>query len=95
MPARPNATTISLHGVLAAISTMITSALYVVVCSLGLVLLTVSELRPHRNFLFALIDRHTEKPQHNRQAHPYRPSRPGDDRSPCPALNALANHGYL
>ncbi|KAI0353521.1 Cloroperoxidase [Trametes cingulata] len=27
--------------------------------------------------------------------HPYCPATPGDSRSPCPALNALANHGYL
>ncbi|KAI0750669.1 Cloroperoxidase [Daedaleopsis nitida] len=27
--------------------------------------------------------------------HPYAPASPGDSRSPCPALNALANHGYL
>ncbi|KAI0650304.1 Cloroperoxidase [Trametes meyenii] len=27
--------------------------------------------------------------------HPYSPATPGDSRSPCPALNALANHGYL
>lgn len=28
-------------------------------------------------------------------SHPYLPATPGDSRSPCPALNALANHGYL
>ncbi|EJF61120.1 Cloroperoxidase [Dichomitus squalens] len=28
-------------------------------------------------------------------SHPYVPATPGDSRSPCPALNALANHGYL
>ena len=28
-------------------------------------------------------------------SHPYVPANPGDSRSPCPALNALANHGYL
>ncbi|KAG1751766.1 Chloroperoxidase [Suillus lakei] len=28
-------------------------------------------------------------------AHPFIPATPGDRRSPCPALNALANHGYL
>ncbi|KAI0774143.1 Cloroperoxidase [Fomes fomentarius] len=27
--------------------------------------------------------------------HTYIPATPGDSRSPCPALNALANHGYL
>lgn len=27
--------------------------------------------------------------------HRYEPSRPTDSRSPCPALNVLANHGYL
>ncbi|KAG1750444.1 Chloroperoxidase [Suillus paluster] len=27
--------------------------------------------------------------------HPFIPATPGDRRSPCPALNALANHGYL
>ncbi|KAI1789555.1 Cloroperoxidase [Ganoderma leucocontextum] len=27
--------------------------------------------------------------------HPYSPATPGDSRSPCPALNALANHGFL
>ncbi|CDO71340.1 hypothetical protein BN946_scf184908.g98 [Trametes cinnabarina] len=27
--------------------------------------------------------------------HTYCPATPGDSRSPCPALNALANHGYL
>ena len=25
----------------------------------------------------------------------YQAPRPGDSRSPCPALNCLANHGYL
>ncbi|KAI9001431.1 Cloroperoxidase [Trametes punicea] len=30
-----------------------------------------------------------------RSDHPYRPPTPGDSRSPCPGLNALANHGYL
>jgi hypothetical protein len=25
----------------------------------------------------------------------YQPPGPNDSRSPCPALNALANHGYL
>lgn len=25
----------------------------------------------------------------------YQPPEPNDSRSPCPALNALANHGYL
>lgn len=25
----------------------------------------------------------------------YCPPQPGDKRSPCPALNALANHGFL
>ncbi|TDL16337.1 Cloroperoxidase [Rickenella mellea] len=29
------------------------------------------------------------------KSHPFCPARPGDSRSPCPALNALANHGYL
>ena len=28
-------------------------------------------------------------------SHPYVPATPGDSRSPCPALNALANHGYM
>ncbi|KAG2135362.1 Chloroperoxidase [Suillus bovinus] len=28
-------------------------------------------------------------------AHPFIPATTGDRRSPCPALNALANHGYL
>ncbi|KAG2361182.1 Chloroperoxidase [Suillus spraguei] len=28
-------------------------------------------------------------------AHPFIPANPGDRRSPCPALNTLANHGYL
>ncbi|KIK41958.1 hypothetical protein CY34DRAFT_84406 [Suillus luteus UH-Slu-Lm8-n1] len=28
-------------------------------------------------------------------AHPFIPATQGDRRSPCPALNALANHGYL
>lgn len=27
--------------------------------------------------------------------HQYQAPRPNDSRSPCPALNALANHGYL
>ncbi|KAG1893970.1 Chloroperoxidase [Suillus fuscotomentosus] len=31
----------------------------------------------------------------NRTSHPFIPATPGDRRSPCPALNALANHGYL
>lgn len=26
---------------------------------------------------------------------PYKAPGPGDSRSPCPGLNALANHGYL
>jgi hypothetical protein len=30
-----------------------------------------------------------------RAAHPYVAPAPGDSRCPCPALNALANHGYL
>ncbi|EIN08074.1 Cloroperoxidase [Punctularia strigosozonata HHB-11173 SS5] len=34
------------------------------------------------------------KPLHL-QAHPYSPAGKGDARSPCPALNTLANHGYL
>jgi hypothetical protein len=25
----------------------------------------------------------------------YMPPGPGDDRAPCPALNCLANHGYM
>ncbi|PFH58570.1 hypothetical protein XA68_13496 [Ophiocordyceps unilateralis] len=29
------------------------------------------------------------------QGHDYRPPGPNDVRSPCPGLNALANHGYL
>ncbi|KAH9900008.1 Cloroperoxidase [Cubamyces lactineus] len=32
---------------------------------------------------------------YTRDDHPYCPANPGDSRSPCPALNALANHGYL
>jgi hypothetical protein len=28
-------------------------------------------------------------------SHEWHPKQPGDVRSPCPALNALANHGYL
>ena len=28
-------------------------------------------------------------------SHTYYPPFPGDSRSPCPALNALANHGYM
>ncbi|KAI0742866.1 Cloroperoxidase [Daedaleopsis nitida] len=28
-------------------------------------------------------------------SHPYVPAGPNDSRSPCPALNALANHGHL
>ncbi|RPD67313.1 Cloroperoxidase [Lentinus tigrinus ALCF2SS1-7] len=31
----------------------------------------------------------------NDDSHSYIPATPGDSRSPCPALNALANHGYL
>ncbi|KAJ7619667.1 hypothetical protein FB45DRAFT_1033517 [Roridomyces roridus] len=31
----------------------------------------------------------------NTVTHPYIPARSGDSRSPCPALNALANHGYI
>ncbi|KAI0698537.1 Cloroperoxidase [Cerioporus squamosus] len=31
----------------------------------------------------------------NDDSHTYTPATPGDSRSPCPALNALANHGYL
>ncbi|RDX55470.1 Cloroperoxidase [Lentinus brumalis] len=31
----------------------------------------------------------------NDDSHTYAPATPGDSRSPCPALNALANHGYL
>ncbi|KAI0677110.1 Cloroperoxidase [Trametes maxima] len=31
----------------------------------------------------------------NDHDHPYSAATPGDSRSPCPALNALANHGYL
>ena len=27
--------------------------------------------------------------------HPYVAPKAGDSRSPCPAMNALANHGYL
>ena len=27
--------------------------------------------------------------------HQWVPKQPGDARSPCPALNTLANHGYL
>jgi len=27
--------------------------------------------------------------------HKFLPAKPGDSRAPCPALNALANHGYL
>ena len=27
--------------------------------------------------------------------HQWVPKQPGDSRSPCPALNTLANHGYL
>jgi hypothetical protein len=27
--------------------------------------------------------------------HKFVPTNPGDSRAPCPALNALANHGYL
>ena len=27
--------------------------------------------------------------------HKFRPRDPSDSRSPCPALNALANHGYM
>lgn len=27
--------------------------------------------------------------------HTYSPPSPGASRSPCPALNALANHGYM
>ncbi|RUP44393.1 Chloroperoxidase [Jimgerdemannia flammicorona] len=34
----------------------------------------------------------TFKPHHH---HHFIPPGPGDSRSPCPALNALANHGYL
>ncbi|KAJ5515696.1 Chloroperoxidase [Penicillium freii] len=29
------------------------------------------------------------------KAHEFRPPLPGDSRSPCPGLNALANHGWL
>jgi len=29
------------------------------------------------------------------ESHEWRPQQPGDVRSPCPALNTLANHGYL
>jgi len=29
------------------------------------------------------------------KTHAYCPRQPGDSRSPCPALNTLANHGYL
>jgi hypothetical protein len=29
------------------------------------------------------------------EEHVYRPANPGDARAPCPALNALANHGFL
>lgn len=31
----------------------------------------------------------------NESEYQYQPARPTDSRSPCPALNALANHGYL
>lgn len=31
----------------------------------------------------------------NLDGHPWKAPRPGDRRSPCPGLNALANHGYL
>jgi hypothetical protein len=27
--------------------------------------------------------------------HKWLPQQPGEDRSPCPALNTLANHSYL
>jgi len=36
-----------------------------------------------------------EVPDFSLEKHPYVPSKPGDSRSPCPALNALANHGFL
>lgn len=32
---------------------------------------------------------------HSSNAHEYRAPTKGDSRSPCPALNTLANHGYL
>jgi hypothetical protein len=28
-------------------------------------------------------------------AHPYKAPGPGDTRGPCPAMNTLANHGYI
>ena len=31
----------------------------------------------------------------NESQYRYQPPGPDDSRSPCPALNALANHGYL
>ncbi|CAF4377053.1 unnamed protein product [Adineta steineri] len=31
----------------------------------------------------------------NESEYQYQPPGPNDSRSPCPALNALANHGYL
>jgi len=35
------------------------------------------------------------EPRFSPEDHPYIPPTKGDSRSPCPALNTLANHGYL
>ncbi|KDQ51950.1 hypothetical protein JAAARDRAFT_184569 [Jaapia argillacea MUCL 33604] len=43
-------------------------------------------------FLVTLLARAHEM---NHETHEYIPAQPGDSRSPCPALNTLANHGYL
>ncbi|KAH9941300.1 Cloroperoxidase [Epithele typhae] len=37
----------------------------------------------------------TPTPSMSLNDHSYIPPRPTDSRSPCPALNALANHGYI
>ncbi|KZT13297.1 Cloroperoxidase [Laetiporus sulphureus 93-53] len=36
-----------------------------------------------------------EIPEFSLKAHPFVPPKSSDSRSPCPALNALANHGFL
>jgi len=35
------------------------------------------------------------EPRSERDSHEWRPQQPGEVRSPCPALNTLANHSYL
>ncbi|KDQ28614.1 heme-thiolate peroxidase [Pleurotus ostreatus PC15] len=58
------------------------SAKFVVVAILLGVLTTVRSFAPQAPLIASV-------------QHPYVPPTTDDDRSPCPALNALANHGYL